>query len=131
MLKNNSTDRMNEVYEQFKDHFTGSFHTTLWHLYVDDITAGKLTCFIGNFTNAGEQLGIAVANEWGYIPTPAYFKSGITHDKAEEILTALNKEVFDLDEKICDQIVLSSMRKRRPPEVETGLSAEEDLPIQS
>jgi hypothetical protein len=130
MLKNNSTDRMNEVYEQFKEFFISNIHTALWHLYVDDITAGKLTCFAANYTNAGQQLGIAVANEWGYIPTPAYFKDGITYDRAQEILASMNKEVFDLDEKTCDDIVLSSMRKRRSPEVETGLSAEENLPIQ-
>lgn len=111
MIVNQSTDRMNEVYEKYKQYFLSNFHSVLWHLYVDNTFAGKVTCFVQNFKNGGIMLGIATANESGYTPTPAYFADGTKHDQAQDVLDQLNKDVFGLEEDTAFEIMASSMRR--------------------
>lgn len=110
--------RMNEVYDQYKEFFVSMFHTALWRIYVDNITAGKLCCFVQNFKAGHIQLGIAFANEAGYLPLPAYLKEGTSPKDAETIIELLNETVFDLPDEVCNQILISSMAQRYEGEKE-------------
>lgn len=111
MIINCTTDRMNEVYDKYKQYFLSNFHSVLWHLYVENTFAGNVICFVQNFKNGGIILGIATANESGYTPTPAYFADGIHYDKAQVILDELNKDVFGLNDEATTNITTSSMSK--------------------
>jgi hypothetical protein len=112
MVVHCNADRMNEVYDQYKEYFVSLFHTAMWRIYVDNITAGKLCCFVHNFKNGNIQLGIAYANEAGYMPLPAYFKDGIKHDEAQILADLLSEAVFNLNAEACNQILISSMSAR-------------------
>ncbi len=106
-----NTEKFNKAFDLFKDKFDGCFNTTLWRVCVDNITRGKLACFVSNYTKNGLQLGIAYANESGYIPCPAYFKSH-DYDDACDVLEQLNEIIFELSDKESFRIQVSSMHKK-------------------
>lgn len=104
-------EKLNEAYDKLKDNFSSFFHTCLWRVCVDNITNGKVACFVSNWTEHGLRLGIAIANEYGYIPCPCYFKEGTKHDRGQEVLEELNRIIFGLNDEAAMLIVTSSMRK--------------------
>jgi hypothetical protein len=109
----NPLDKLRTAYEMHKDFFEGAFHSALWEILANNVFAGKVATFCNNYREEGNQLGVAVANEAGYTPTPAYFKPGIPQNKVDEILAQLNAQVFGLDEKAALHVLVSSMAKGR------------------
>lgn len=112
------TEKLHQAFDQEKDNFVSFFHTALWRVCVDKIHHGKMAAFVSNYTSHGLQFGLAIANESGYIPLPAYFRDDIKYDQAQEILKRLNKIIFNLDAEMSDRIMISSM-SGKPVEQET------------
>lgn len=105
------TDKVNELFEKYKEKFVGALHNVLWKLLVDKVRANSKSAFVSNYTSHGLELGIADFGKNGYSPTATHFADGITYDEAERILDDLNKEVFNLDDESSIEIVLSSMAR--------------------
>lgn len=107
------TEKIHQAYDTYKEKFSGSLHNVLWQVLVNDCIESKVACFTSNYDGkGGAVLGIATANEYGYIPTAVYFKTGTPYNEIRAILKELNKIVFDLDDDACSRIVASSMRKQ-------------------
>lgn len=106
-------ERLNRAYDQHKDQFAAGLHSTLWEVLVNATFAGKVAAFCNNHREEGNQLGVAVANERGYCPTPAYFKPEVSQDEAWAILESLNSIVFDLPVEAGMNVLCSSMAAGR------------------
>lgn len=111
-------DKLHEAFDALKEYFECNFHTVLWHIVVDRTTEGKLCCFVLNYTKQGAQLGVAFANESGYMPTPAYFKEKLPRDTAKTVLALLNETIFSISEEQAMQILTSSMWKSPATEIQ-------------
>jgi len=108
-----NTDKLNVIYDKYKDYFESNFHTALWRILVDNVQDGKLGCFThGYVSSRGNVLAFAIANEYGYLPLPTTFKEGLTYEEYSHILTHINDIAFGLNEDACALIVISSMRKQ-------------------
>ncbi len=77
----NKNDKLNEIFDKFKDKFSGAFHTVLWEIMINENRKGKEAAFVSNYENGGLRLGIADKDISGYTPTPVMFVSNIKHDE--------------------------------------------------
>ena len=75
----------------------------------DDAVKGKIAALTAVVQPNGIGLGIAIANEQGYIPIPLYWCRGEDYEQMQEHAKALNAELFGLDAKEAAKIVCSSM----------------------
>lgn len=80
----------------------------------DDVIRGRLCALIAVLRGPGELygLGIAVANEAGYVPVPLFWCSGDELRELEEHVADLNRELLDLDQKEVDDVIASTMSTR-------------------
>ena len=115
---NKPVDRLNKIYDQFKNHFDGAFHTLLWEMMIKNKTKGKVMAFT-NLVNG--ELALAHGEGGGYLSTGVSFKTN-NHNEASEICEKLNMATFskenldifgyDFKEPIdACIIVLESMKK--------------------
>jgi hypothetical protein len=78
-----------------------------------ELAQGKVCAFVAvhDAEHGGVQLGLAVANERGYYPVPAYWVHGDDHEYAamQEHARALNREHFKLDDRAAALVVASTM----------------------
>lgn len=82
----------------------------------DELAAGKVCAVAAVIQANGMGLGLAVANEPGYHAIPLHWCNSDNWNELRDHATALNAELFDLDEKAAAIIVCSSMgaqNKRR------------------
>jgi len=106
-----STDKVNQLYEKYKDKFPNSFlHNLLWKLLVEKNRKLTDASFTPVIKNGHTELGIADKNERGYSPTGIVFESH-KYDEQVKICQELNQDVFGIDANTASLIVLSSMRK--------------------
>lgn len=106
-------DTLEAVYDRFNHNFQGGFNNLLWQLMINDNWQGRnLHCFTPVYDQNGLTIGISEDGVSGYSPTRVYFKPGIMYNEACEILIQINEAVFGHNENTCEQIILSSMRKR-------------------
>lgn len=82
-----------------------------------ELTRGKVCAFVAvlDHERGGVQLGVAVANEPGYYPMPAYWAHGDDHEYAamQEHARELNREHFKLDDDAAARIVASTLGQPR------------------
>ncbi len=103
------TQKVNELYNKYKDHFPNSFfHNLLWQLLVNK--SRKLTdaAFVPVIRNGNTELGIADKEDKGFQPTGIVFETD-NIDEAETICDGLNRDLFGLEESEAADIVLSSL----------------------
>jgi hypothetical protein len=79
---------------------------------LDDVVNGKLWAFVAVVDGRGIGLGIACANEPGYIPVPRSFCSGETYDAMHAHAMELNRDE-GLTEEAAMRIICSSMAAGR------------------
>lgn len=104
-----STEKLNTIFDKFKDKFEGAFHSVLWKLMINHDATDRLKAFTPCLTDQGIVLGIAHKDLAGYTPSLAYFKPDTYHKDATSICEELNREVFGLTPREANKIVLSSM----------------------
>jgi hypothetical protein len=104
-------DKMNRLFDKYKDQLEGMFHNMLWKLLMEEIRFGKMSALTTNYTGNGLVIGIADYGSTGYTPTGVYFKKDIPYDESEKIIEDLNTEIFGLSHKTAAEIVLNTMRK--------------------
>lgn len=102
-------DKLNLLYERYKDKFDGQFHSLLWKVIVDEVRDSVTASLTPCITSNGTEIGIADYKKKGYTPTGVWFKPNIIHDDAEEICHELNTELFGQSIKTQMEIVLSSL----------------------
>jgi len=101
-------DRLNRIYDQYKDEFEGDFHNMLWQILVNKVFGDRRMAFHAAILDTGYILGIAEENKPGYHPSYVFFKT-LIHREATEITGSLNFEVFNLNNREACEIVLTSM----------------------
>lgn len=72
---------------------------------------GKLIAFTPVVSKHGCALGVAVANEPGYMPIPEGHFVVDRYDEALAEANRLNRDVLEIDEKTAIEVIASSMRK--------------------
>jgi len=102
-----NADKVDKINKDFSDRFDG-LHNTLWQILINDSIGGKVAAFTPIVGDGFYTVGVAPANESGYIPTATIIKAS-HYTKAAADVAALNLAVFDLDEKAALEIVASSM----------------------
>jgi hypothetical protein len=102
-------EKISRIYEEFKENFTGAFHSILWEIIVNKIQGDKSIAFLPIVDCEGYMLGIATQDEQGYTPTMAYFTA---HDYsvACNIANKLNEAIFGIGAEKSIDVVLSTMR---------------------
>jgi len=97
-----------ELYEKYKDSFDGFFHSVLWKIIMDGMTAGELATFTVNQNRADGplQLVVAVASG-GYLNTAATFKA-TSYAEAMKVAEALSAEVFGYSAECARKIMIQS-----------------------
>lgn len=90
-------EKMNSLFEKYKDKTEGMFHNCLWQLMVNevrDLKSGK-SCFV--YIRYGDhQVGIVDRGTKGYVPATFRFKSEVSQEECIQILRELNQEIFML-----------------------------------
>ena len=105
-----SIEKLNTIFDKFKDKFEGAFHSVLWKLMINHDATDRLKAFTPCLTDQGIiVLGIAHKGLAGYTPSLAYFKPDTHYKDATSICEELNREVFGLTSREANKIVLSSM----------------------
>lgn len=108
-ITQSSTDKVDELYKKYKEHFHNSFlHNMLWKLLVDKTRPLTNAAFTPVIINEYTELGIADKGEKGYSKTGVIFNSD-NYDKQVEICEQLNKDIFGIDDKTASIIICSSM----------------------
>lgn len=105
----NSTEKVNQLYEKYKDEFPNSFfHNLLWKLLIDKTRKLNDAAFTPVIKSGYTELGIADKGQRGYQPTGVIFGTH-NYDKASTICTNLNKDLFNLTDDEASEIILTSM----------------------
>jgi adenine/guanine phosphoribosyltransferase-like PRPP-binding protein len=79
---------------------------------LDEVVSGKLWAFVAVVDSRGISLGVAVANEPGYMPVPRSFCHGDTYDAMHAHAMELNRDE-GLTEEAAMRIICSSMAAGR------------------
>ena len=105
-----TTDKLNRIYDKFKDKFpNSSFHSVLWLIMVDERFKNEKAAFTPQHKHDALNLGIACGCD-GWIPSMAYFADGMKYDEAMDVCDQLNKEVFNLEPReALEGVILKSM----------------------
>ncbi len=101
-------DKFNTIFEKYEDKFEGAFHDLLWKLIVNKIHKEKPRALTTVVQSGYTELGLALKNEPGYIPTGAF--KGHNYNECTAITKALNKEVLGLSREDAAMIIITSMR---------------------
>ena len=102
-----TTDKLNRIYENYHDYVDG-LHNLLWQVMVNEACKGKTVAFLG-LPSDPHQIVIADA-DGGYIETPCRIDEREDRESVQEIIEALNRNVFDIDNLQAAAIVGRSMR---------------------
>lgn len=104
------TDKLNRIYQQHKDKFSHGFHTTLWQIIVNQVVnrRAKKTAFAYVINNGLQTIGLVNLGVGGYTPLPPSFAHGLTETQCREVITELNKSVFNLEPFEAEEIEDSS-----------------------
>jgi len=80
----------------------------------DAIVRGKVVALVALYVGPGTLwgLGIAVANEPGYIPVPTYWCHADTAEEMNAHVDQLNRELFKLEPEQALSIIASTMQQR-------------------
>ncbi len=76
---------------------------------LDDVVAGKVWAFVA-IVGSPMRLGVAIANERGYVPIPTTWCHGDDYDEMNRHVEELNK-AEGIDRDTAGRIVASSMRR--------------------
>ena len=80
---------------------------------LDAIVQGKVWCFVNVVgDNYAARLGVAIANEQGYVPIPEFWANADSYDEMDRHAEALNK-AEGLDVLTATRIVCSTMGFKR------------------
>lgn len=103
------TDKVNVLFEKYKDKFPNSFlHTTLWNLFVKKTRPLTDAAFTPIIQDGHTIVGIADRGIKGYTPTMLVFETH-NYDEASDICDELNQDVFGVDQKEAFKIIANSM----------------------
>lgn len=106
-----TTDKLNVIYEANRRFFRNTLpglHDRLWKIMVNEQFKDKEAAFITHISSGQYELGIAIKNEPGFIPTGLIFNE-MDYNDAEAVTMNLNEFVFELTPKNMLIIQLSSM----------------------
>lgn len=104
------TEKVDFLFEKYKDKFTNSFlHTTLWNFFIKKTRKLTDAAFTPIITKKHMIVGIADRDIKGYTPTMLVFKT-ISYNEASDICDEFNQDLFGIDEKEAYKIIASSMR---------------------
>lgn len=106
-------DKLNFLYDKYKDKMVGSFHNTLWQILINDCRKDIQSAFVYVFVPSkigSTHVGIADLNVKGYTPATFDFNTSVSEEERHLILEELNREVFGITKERADQIYFSSMR---------------------
>jgi len=87
-----------------------NLHDTLWQIFVNRALGIKVITFVALAEGA---VGVACANEPGYVKTTILVDDGVKYDELDDWVHDINKTVFDQSEMDSILIVASSMKKGR------------------
>ena len=108
-ITQSSTDKVDELYKKYKEHFHNSFfHTLLWNLFVEKTRKLNDAAFTVVIENGYTILGIADKGIKGYTPTTAVFETN-NYNEASDICDELNKDVFGLSKKEAYKIIATTL----------------------
>lgn len=84
-----------------------NLHDTLWQVFINRALGIKVVTFVAL---AEGKVGIACANEPGYVPTTILVDETVTYNELGDWVDDINKTVFDQSERDSILITVSSMR---------------------
>ena len=94
-----TTDRLNDIYSAHKDNCEGSFHNFLWQVMINQSLGDADAALFRRFAEPG----IAIAlGDGGYIPA--------NFDAPNDVIAALNRDIFGLTPEEADRVLMRSMR---------------------
>jgi hypothetical protein len=108
-MGNEKLDKLNEVYDKYKDEFTGQFHSVLWKIMVGGKNRTWVEAFHCVYREGGLELVLALPDDGGYIPTMTWFVNKY-RDHAMDLCYKLNEEVFGYSRQEANTIMLQSMK---------------------
>lgn len=81
-------------------------------LGIGEMMAGKAYAYTAVMAGDTYGLGIAVANERGYLPIPLHWANAETYDAAADMAEVLNRDLLGLSNDAMARIICSSMAAR-------------------
>ena len=110
------TDKVNEIFEKYKSHFIGSFHSFLWDILIKKIRTNDGTSALAYIPVGPDRIGLADLGDPGYLAVPFTFEDEKTvmpldelRKKQQGIIEELNKDLFGLEPEKAYLILISSM----------------------
>lgn len=104
-----TTEKVDNIYNEFVQHFDGSFHNTLWQIIVNNSLENMSAAFI---SDPVQKRVVIAFEEGGYIPANVVFKNQtLERNERDEILGRLNELVFGITPARAMEIELKSYRK--------------------